>query len=140
MWKEFKEFSFKGNVVDMAVGVMIGAAFGKIVSSLVGDLIMPLISVVTGRVDLSSMSARMGEGDAAPVLSYGAFLQTVLDFLIIALCVFFLVKGIGAMKKRFEKKQAEAAAEPPTLCPYCRSAISAEATRCPNCTSRLEVA
>lgn len=139
MWKSFKEFAFKGNVMDMAVGVMIGAAFGKIVSSLVGDVIMPLLSTVTGRVDLSGLSATLGEGESAPVLGYGAFLQTVVDFLIIAVCVFLVVRGIGAMRKRFEKTEtAEAApAEPPTMCPFCDTQISPKAIRCPHCASDL---
>ena len=111
MLKEFKEFAVKGNVVDMAVGVIIGGAFGKIVTSLVGDVIMPPIGVAMGGVDFSSLSIIVQEAiDKKPavVISYGKFLQTVIDFIIIAFVIFMAIKGINSLKK----KEAEAAAAP----------------------------
>jgi large conductance mechanosensitive channel len=133
--KDFKEFAFKGNVVDMAVGVMIGAAFGKIVASLVGDLFTPLLSALTGQVSFSGLSLRLGAGENAPVLTYGAFLQTIIDFLLVALCIFFLVKGLSKLKKKELPVQP---APPPRLCPFCKTAIDPEAVRCPFCTSMLD--
>ena len=111
--KEFKEFAVKGNVVDMAVGVVIGSAFGKIVSSLVADVVMPLISVVMGKVNLATLSWVIGEPGAedAITVAYGNFLQTVLDFFIIALSIFIVVRMINKAKKKFEKP-AEPAPEP----------------------------
>lgn len=121
--KEFKEFAVKGNVMDMAVGVIIGGAFGKIVTSLVEDVIMPLVGVATGGVDFTNMFVNLGEGTfktlaeakeaGAAVFAYGQFIQNILDFIIIALCVFFMVKGINKMKKKKEEAPApEAAPEP----------------------------
>ncbi len=112
MFKEFKEFAVKGNVVDMAVGIIIGAAFGKIISSLVGDVIMPPIGVVLGGVDFSNLSIVVQEAvDKKPavVISYGKFLQTIIDFTIIALAMFMAVKGMNSLKK----KEAAAVAAPP---------------------------
>ncbi len=111
MVSEFKTFVQRGNVMDLAVGVIIGGAFGKIVSSLVANLLMPLIGMVVGGVDFSALALRVGGTDAAPVvLGYGSFLQAVLDFLIIAFCVFLLVKAVNAMSR---PKPAPAAAPPP---------------------------
>jgi large conductance mechanosensitive channel len=107
--QDFKAFALKGNVMDMAVGVIIGGAFGKIVSSLVDDVLMPLIGMATGNVDLSSLTYQFGEGEGAAVLKYGQFIQNILDFLIIAFCIFLMVKGIAAMTR---KKEEEAAAAP----------------------------
>lgn len=104
--KEFKEFAMRGNVMDMAVGVIIGGAFGKIVSSLVDDVIMPLIGVVTGGIDFSSLSVKVGEA----TLKYGSFIQNIIDFLIIAFCIFMMIKGMNALSK---KKKEEAAPEVP---------------------------
>jgi len=119
MMKEFREFAVKGNAVDMAVGIIVGAAFGKIVSSLVNDVIMPPIGRLLGGVDFSALFVNLGEGSfatlaeakaaGAPTLNYGSFLQTVLDFTIIAFAVFLLVKGINALKKKEEAKPAEPA-------------------------------
>ena len=131
--KEFKEFAFKGNVVDMAVGVMIGGAFSNIVTSVVNNLFNPLLSLVTGRVDFSSLQIVLGEGEDAAVFAYGAFIQNVIDFLLMALCVFMFVKMIN----RFRKKEEPAPAKPARLCPYCKSEIADDATRCPHCTSQL---
>ncbi|MCX7704888.1 MAG: large-conductance mechanosensitive channel protein MscL [bacterium] len=112
MMKEFKEFAMKGNVVDMAIGIVIGAAFGKIVSSLVGDVIMPPIGVLLGGVDFSNLAITIKHAtDTSPavVIGYGRFIQTLVDFLIIAFALFFVVKAINSLKK----KQAEAPAAPP---------------------------
>ena len=118
MWKEFKEFAFKGNVIDMAVGVVIGGAFGKIVTSLVGDIITPLIGKLTSGIDVKSLQyvlAYAEDGTVASAIKYGMFLQNIIDFLIIAFSIFIFVKLINGARKRFEKKEEiiEAAQEPP---------------------------
>ena len=110
MLQEFKTFAFKGNVVDMAVGIIIGVAFGKIVSSLVGDVIMPPIGVILGGVDFSNLSIVLKAAvDQAPAvtLNYGKFIQTIIDFIIIAFSIFILVKGINTLKRKEEEKPAE---------------------------------
>ena len=107
--KEFKEFAMKGNVMDMAVGVIIGGAFGKIVSSLVDDVLMPLVGMVTGNVDFTGLVAKFGDGEGAAVLKYGQFIQNVVDFLIVAFCIFLMLKGINKLNR---KKEEEAAPEP----------------------------
>ena len=107
--KEFKEFAMKGNVMDMAVGVIIGGAFGKIVSSLVDDVLMPAIGMVTGNVDFTNLVCKIGEGEGAAVLKYGVFIQNVVDFLIVAFCIFLMLKGINKLSK---KKEEEPAPEP----------------------------
>jgi large conductance mechanosensitive channel len=148
MFKEFKEFAVKGNVVDMAVGIIIGAAFGTIVKSLVDDIIMPPIGLLLGNVDFSNLfvTLRQGategpyatlaqaKGAGAVVLSYGAFLNTVVSFLIVSFAVFLLIKGINRLRR-----QQEVAAPAPTTkeCPFCFSAIPLKATKCPHCTSNL---
>jgi len=134
IWKEFKDFAFKGNVIDMAVGVMIGSAFGKIVTSLVNDMFMPLLSVLTGSVSFTELAIPLGEGEEAAKFAYGNFLQTVVDFLLIAVCIFLFVKLITKLRKKPE----EAPKEPPRLCPFCKTEIHKEATRCPHCTSELK--
>jgi large conductance mechanosensitive channel len=133
MWKEFKEFAFKGNVVDLAVGVMIGAAFGNIVSSLVSDIFTPLLSLVTGRVNFSSLAFKFGEGENAATLNYGMFIQSVIDFLLMAVCIFLLVKLISKLKKDAPVEEAPEARK----CTFCMSEIDPDATRCPHCTSQL---
>lgn len=137
MIKEFKEFAVKGNVVDMAVGIIIGAAFGTIVKSLVDDVIMPPIGLLLGKVDFSNLVITLKEGTAdapAVALRYGAFINTVISFLIVAIAVFFLVKGINQLKKQ----EAAPPAEPATKeCPFCFSAIPLKAVKCPHCTSGL---
>lgn len=131
MFKEFKQFIMKGNVIDLAVGIIIGAAFGKIVASLVGDVLMPIIGLKLGGINVSGLS--IGIGDA--VIKYGAFLQTVIDFLIIAFSISLLIKGINKLRK----KPVEAPKEPTTkICPYCFTEIPIKAIRCPNCTSELK--
>lgn len=142
---EFKAFALKGNVLDLAVGVIIGAAFGKIVTSLVNDIFMPLIGLIAGNVNLSGAfyaldgkgyeSAAKANELGVGTLNYGMFLQTVIDFLLMALCVFLFVKLIA--KLSFKKKKEEAAAPAPRLCPFCRQAVHEEASRCPHCTSQL---
>ena len=107
--KEFKEFAMKGNVMDMAVGVIIGGAFGKIVSSLVDDVLMPAVGMLTGNVDFTNLTAKIGTGEDAAVLKYGVFIQNVVDFLIVALCIFFVIK---LMNKLLKKKAEEPAPEP----------------------------
>ncbi len=105
MLKEFKEFAMRGNVVDMAVGIIIGAAFGKIVSSLVSDVIMPPIGVLIGSVSFSDLALAIGDGEVT--VNYGVFMDTVINFLIVALAVFMLIKGLNSMKKKEEAKSAE---------------------------------
>jgi large conductance mechanosensitive channel len=130
--KEFKEFAVKGNVMDMAVGVIIGAAFGKIVTSLVNDIIMPPIGLLLGRMDFSNLVITLHEkvGDAPAVtLNYGLFINTVVNFIIVAFAVFMLVKQVNRFKKAAEATTKE--------CPKCISKIDIKATRCPHCTSEL---
>jgi large conductance mechanosensitive channel len=131
MLKEFKAFIMRGNVMDLAVGVIIGGAFGKIVSSLVTDILMPLIGLLIGGIDFNNLAFSLGSA----TVTYGVFINSVIDFLIIALVIFLLVKGLNSL----QKKPAPAAdAEPTTKeCPYCLSVILVKATRCPHCTSEL---
>lgn len=149
MFREFKEFAVKGNVVDMAVGIIIGAAFGAIVKSLVDDVIMPPIGLVLGNVDFSNLYLLLRDGAVAGpyaslveakkagavTLNYGLFINAVVSFAIVAFAVFLLVRAINRLKRQVE---APAAAEPATKeCPYCCSAVPVKATRCPHCTSEL---
>jgi len=130
--KEFKEFAVKGNVVDMAVGVIIGAAFGKIVTALVNQVVMPPIGLLLGNVDFSNLAIVLKEKTdttAAVSINYGIFINTVLDFLIVSFVIFLLVKQINRFKKAAEVTTKE--------CPKCISNISIKATRCPCCTSEL---
>ena len=107
MLKEFKEFAMRGNVVDMAVGIIIGAAFGKIVSSLVSDVMMPPIGAIMGGISFSDYSLALGEGEGAATINYGIFIDNVINFLIVAIAVFMLIKAINSMKKKEEEKPAE---------------------------------
>ena len=107
MLKEFKEFAMRGNVVDMAVGIIIGAAFGKIVSSLVKDVIMPPIGMIMGNVDFSDLAIALGEAEGAASINYGVFINTVLDFVSVAFAIFMLIKGLNSMKKKEEAKPKE---------------------------------
>jgi large conductance mechanosensitive channel len=147
MLKEFREFAMRGNVVDMAVGIIIGVAFGAIVKSLVDDVIMPPIGLVLGNVDFSNLFLVLKEGAAAGpypslaearkagavALAYGAFINTVISFMIVAFTVFMLVRTVNRLKK------APPPADPTTKeCPYCFSVIAIKATRCPQCTSELK--
>ena len=129
--KEFKEFAMKGNVVDLAVGIIIGGAFGKIVTSLVSDIIMPLIGLIIGGIDFTGLAFTIGGAK----VTYGNFINNIIDFLIIALVIFLIVKGVNSLQK---KPEPTPAAEPITKeCPHCFTIISIKATRCPNCTSEL---
>ena len=147
MLKEFKEFAMRGNVLDMAIGIIIGTAFGKIISSFVGDVLMPPIGLLFGKVDFSSLFinlsgtpyATLAEAKAAgaAVIKYGVFLNTVLDFLIVAFVIFLLIRQVNRLKR-----QPEVAPAAPTTkaCTYCLSTIPIKATRCPHCTSDLKAA
>jgi large conductance mechanosensitive channel len=144
MWKEFKTFIMRGNVIDLAVGVIIGGAFGKIISSLVSDLIMPLISLVLGRINFAdrfiALDGKTYESLAnardlgGAVLAYGSFIQATIDFLIIAFVIFLAIRGINRMTAQ---PSPEPEAPSTKECPYCFSEISIQATRCPRCTSEL---
>jgi large conductance mechanosensitive channel len=142
MWKEFREFVARGNVLDLAVGVIIGAAFGAIVTSLVNDIIMPPIGLVMGGVDFTNLFINLSGGDydtlaaaqeaGAATINYGNFIQAVINFLIIAFVIFLIVRWANRVKSK------PAPVAPTTKpCPYCLSTIPLGATRCPNCTSEL---
>jgi large conductance mechanosensitive channel len=143
MLKEFKKFALRGNVVDLAVGVIIGAAFGKIVASLVADVIMPPIGLLLGGLDFSNIFitlkgghyATLAEAKAAgaATINVGLFINAVIDFLIVALAIFLLIKQLNRMLPPAEKPPAPETKE----CPYCMSKIAVKATRCPECTSQL---
>jgi large conductance mechanosensitive channel len=147
MLREFREFAMRGNVVDLAVGIIIGAAFGKIITSLVNDIVMPPVGLLLGRVDFSSLFinlsgqpyASLAEARAAgaPTINYGVFLNTVIDFLIVAFVIFLLARSINRLSR-----QRESAPEAPNTkeCPFCLSMIPLRATRCPQCTSALQAA
>jgi large conductance mechanosensitive channel len=146
IFKEFKEFAVKGSVIDLAVGIIIGAAFTGVVNSLVNDVIMPPIGLLVGKVDFSNLFLTLSGGhfmtlaDAksggAVTLNYGLFINTLINFLIVAFAVFLLVKQVNTLKRKIEN---EPAAVPSTkACPFCKSMIHIEALRCPNCTSELK--
>ncbi len=135
---EFKKFIMRGNVMDMAVGVIVGGAFTSIVNSLNTDILTPILGIFGG-MDFSYLKLTLGEGKDAPVLAYGSFITAVLNFLITALVIFCLIKLINTVNDRFSKKEEETPAPPTTKkCPYCMSEIPIEASRCPHCTSHLE--
>ena len=137
MIQEFKAFAMRGNVVDMAVGIIIGAAFGKIVSSLVSDVLMPPIGVLLGGVDFSNLAIAVKEAfgtSPAVVVKYGVFINTMIDFVIVAFVVFLLIKVINSLKK----KEAPAAAPTTRNCPECLMPIPIEAKRCGHCTTVLK--
>lgn len=142
MLKEFKEFAVRGNVVDLAVGVIIGAAFGKIVTSFVDDIVMPPVGMLLARVDFQNMFISLRDGGhstlaaaraaGVPVIAYGSFITNVLEFVIVAMVIFLFVKQINRLRREPEKSS------PATKkCPFCISAVDAAATKCPNCTSTL---
>ena len=148
MLKEFKEFALRGNVIDMAVGIIVGAAFGTIVKSLVADVIMPPIGLLLGGVDFANLFILLKPGSpagpyaaladaqaaGAVTVNYGVFLNNVISFLIVAFVMFLLIRGINRLQK-----EEQAPAEPTAKeCPYCFSTIPIKATRCPHCTSELE--
>jgi large conductance mechanosensitive channel len=147
MLKEFKEFAMRGNVLDMAIGIIIGAAFGGIVTSLVKDVIMPPLGLLLGKVDFSNLYINLSGGDyaslaaaqeaGAATINYGVFLNTVINFLIVAFAVFLLVRQVN----RFKRQEEGPPPEPTTKdCPFCATEIAIKATRCPNCTSELKAA
>ncbi|SFQ20298.1 large conductance mechanosensitive channel [Butyrivibrio proteoclasticus] len=143
---EFREFIMRGNVMDMAVGVIIGGAFQKIITSLVDDIIMPVISLLTGGIDFNNMFVSLdgtsyatleaAKEAGAATLNYGTFITVVINFLLMAFVIFLLVKFMNAVSNKIKKEEEEAA--PATkICPRCKSEINIEATRCPHCTSEL---
>jgi len=143
MFKEFKEFALRGNMLDMAIGIIVGTAFGKIIASAVNDIIMPPIGLILGRVDFSNLfidlsgqsyrTLQQAKEAGAPTLNYGLFINTALDFLIIAFTIFIVVRQMNRLKRR-----EEPAAPTTKECPYCLSAIALKAVRCPHCTSELK--
>jgi len=149
MLKEFKEFAMRGNVVDMAVGIVIGAAFGAIVGSFVADIIMPPIGIILGNVDFASLFTVLKEGNVpgpyaspsaakaagAVTLNYGVFINTIINFLIVAFSVFLVIRNINRMKR---KEEAPPPAPATKDCPYCFSVIPVKAVRCAHCTSELK--
>lgn len=143
--KEFKEFIARGNVLDLAIGVIIGGAFGKIVSSLVDDIIMPLIGLATGGVDFTqkyiALDGQTYESlekakESTAVLAYGNFIQNIVDFLIIALVIFIVIKNVNKVQSLGKKE--EGVAPTTKVCPFCKSEVAIDATRCPHCTSELK--
>jgi large conductance mechanosensitive channel len=144
MLKEFKEFAMKGNVLDMAVGIIIGAAFGKIITSFVGDVLMPPLGLLLGKMDFSNLFVNLSGTEyptlaaakeaGAATLNYGTFINTIIDFIIVAFAIFLLIRQVNKLKR-----QPEVAPAAPTTkdCPYCFSAVALKATRCPHCTSSL---
>lgn len=148
MWKDFKKFAFKGNVVDLAVAVIIGGAFGVIVKSLVSDIIMPLIGLIFRGTDFKNLFIVLGEGSfetlaeaqeaGVATLNYGVFIDAIINFLVIAFSIFLVIRLITKAKERRKKEEETAPAAPTTKkCPYCLTEIDINATRCPNCTSQL---
>ena len=147
MLQKFRDFALKGNVVDIAIGIVIGASFGKVSTSLVNDLIMPPIGMLLGKVDFNNLfisldgktyaSLNAATKAGAPTFKYGAFINTVLDFVIVAFAMFLIVQWYQSMAERFE---TPVPVEPPKVkdCPYCLSSIPLAATRCPHCTSQLD--
>ncbi len=145
MWKEFKEFILRGNVMDLAVGIVIGAAFGAIVTSLVKDIIMPPIGLLLGKINFTDLfinlsgtaypSLKAAQDAGAATINYGVFINTIINFIIVAIAIFFVVKGVNRLRK---PAPAAAPAAPTTKdCPHCFTQIPVKATRCPNCTSQL---
>ena len=131
---EFKEFISRGNVMDMAIGIIIGGAFTTIVNSLVNDVAMPVIARITGGIDFTFMNIVLGEGEEAPILAIGSFIMNVVNFLLISVCVFLMMKAVNKFKRKSDAEE-----ESPTTkkCPHCCSEIPIEATKCPFCTSDL---
>ena len=144
-FEDFKAFAMRGNVIDMAVGVVIGGAFGKITTSLVSDIFMPVLGILTGGINFGGLFYALDGNQYASIeaateagvgtLNYGAFIQNIVDFVLIAFCMFLVIKFMAKMKK---PEPAPAPAKAPRLCPYCRQEIADDATRCPHCTSELK--
>jgi large conductance mechanosensitive channel len=144
MFKEFKEFALKGNLVDLAVAFILGAAFGKIVTSLVDNVLMPPLGLILGKVDFSNLfvslngqhydSLAAAKAAGAATINYGLFINSLVDFVLVALALFFLVRSINRLRREKEEAPAPATRD----CPYCLTTVPLEATRCPACTSQLE--
>ena len=147
MLKDFKKFAIKGNIIDLAIGVIIGGAFGKIVASFVNDIIMPLLSIITGNIKFENLfialdgheyaTIEAAQAAGAATVNYGSFITAVVDFFIIAIFIFIAMSQINKIREKFTPKKEE---EPPKIkeCPFCRTSIHIDASRCPNCTSHLE--
>ena len=132
---EFKKFIMRGNVIDLAVGVIIGGAFQAIVSSLVDDIVTPLLGIILGQVDFSSLAVKIGEA----TINYGKFITAIINFFIMAIVIFAIIKVINDVSERLRKKPEEEEPAPTTkVCPYCKSEIDIEAVKCPHCTSDVE--
>lgn len=131
---EFKKFIARGNVMDMAVGIIIGGAFTAIVTSLVDDMLMPVLSLIVGGFDFNALYIVLGEGEDAATLNYGSFIVAIINFLLISIVIFVLIKGIN----KLSVKKEETAAPTTKECPFCREQIAISAVRCPHCTSELE--
>ncbi len=146
MWKEFKKFISRGNVIDLAVGIIIGGAFQVIVRSLVSDIIMPILGLFTGGIDFSNLFINLSGGTyetlaeaqaaGAATVNIGLFINAIINFLILAFVIFLIVRQINLIRER-QKKEETPAAPTTKVCPFCHTAIPIEATRCPNCTSEL---
>ncbi|MBC7243431.1 MAG: large conductance mechanosensitive channel protein MscL [Anaerolineae bacterium] len=144
MWEEFKKFAMRGSVIDLAIGIILGTAFGAIVNSFVNDIIMPPIGLLLGKVDFSNLfinlsktpyaSLAEAQQAGAPTINYGIFINTIINFLIVAFVLFLIIRQVN----RWTAKPAEPAAPTTKECPYCYSQIPIKATRCPNCTSQLQ--
>lgn len=134
---EFKKFIMRGNVMDMAVGVIVGGAFTAIATSLNQDILAPILGIFGG-TDFSNLYVVLGEGETAPILYYGNFITAVINFLITAFVIFLLLKGINGLTSKFGKEEEKPAAPATKKCPFCKSDIAIDATRCPHCTSQLE--
>ena len=144
MWREFRDFAMRGNVIDLAVGVIIGGAFGKIITSLVNDVIMPLIGLMIGNINFTNLFIVLGQGSfktleeaqksGAVTINYGLFLNNILNFLIIVFCIFIVIKQIN----KLTKKKEQPAPIQEKVCKYCYSKIHIDASKCPNCTSSID--
>lgn len=135
---EFKTFALKGNMIDLAVGMIIGSAFTGIVGSLVDDIFMPLLSLFTGRIDFDNLMIVLGSGDNAATINYGTFLTQVVNFLAVSFVIFLLIRQINKLQNMHAKEEVKEETE--KECPFCKTRISIHATRCPHCTSVLEEA
>lgn len=142
MLKEFKEFALKGNMIDLAIGVIIGGAFNSLVTSLVENIIMPILSLVTGKIDFSNLfrntykTLAAAQAAGASTVNYGLFITGLLNFIIMAFVIFMIVKAMNKLRSKTEKPVEEKPTK--KICPYCQSEISIKASRCPHCTSQLE--
>lgn len=134
--EEFKTFALKGNMIDLAVGMIIGSAFTGIVGSLVNDIFMPMLSIFTGKINFDNLVIVLGNGENAATINYGTFLTQVVNFLVVSFTIFLLIRHINKLQHMHEKEEVKEETE--KECPFCKSKISIQATRCPHCTSVLE--